>query len=193
MKTRDAPGELDRGREALEDELLAIRCQLGEPAAFDALIERWHGPLVKYARRLTGDDEAAGETTQEAWLRILRGVGRLRDPARLRSWIFAIARRTVMDRLRVKYAEPATSGVDPADVPGPDESNDEAETLALMHEGLAGLPVTERDVLVLFYLEELSLAQLAEVLGVPIGTVKSRLFRARRMLRGNLERKGVRR
>ena len=91
-----------------------------------------------------------------------------------------------MDRLRVKYAEPARSDLDPADVPGPDESKDEVETLALMHEGLAGLPVTERDVLVLFYLEELSLAQLAEVLDVPIGTVKSRLFRARRMLRGDL-------
>ena len=59
MTTRDAPGEADRERETLEDELLAIRCQLGEPAAFDALIERWHGPLWKYARRLTGDDEAA--------------------------------------------------------------------------------------------------------------------------------------
>ena len=71
--TRAAP-------DTLEDELLAIRCQLGEPGAFDALIERWHGPLWKYARRLTGDDDAASETVQDVWLRILRGISRLREP-----------------------------------------------------------------------------------------------------------------
>ena len=181
----------DAPRETLEDELLAIRCQLGEPAAFDALIERWHEPLWKYVRRLTGDEDAAGETVQEVWLRILRGIARLRDPSRIRSWIFGIARRTVMDRLRDKYAEPARVDVDPAEVAGPEASDDQAEAIGLMHEELAALPMIERDVLVLFYLRELSLGELADVLAVPIGTVKSRLFRARRMLRQELVKKGV--
>jgi RNA polymerase sigma factor (sigma-70 family) len=192
MERRKTSGEAEGPRERLEDELLAIRCLLGEPAAFDALIQRWHAPLWKYARRLTGDEDAAGETVQETWLRILRGIGRLRDPSKLRPWIFGIARRTVMDRLRDKYAGPPLSEVDPADVAGPEESNDQAEVIGQMHEELAALPVIERDVLVLFYLEELSLVELADVLEVPIGTVKSRLFRARRMLRAELVRKGVR-
>jgi RNA polymerase sigma factor (sigma-70 family) len=105
--------------------------------------------------------------------------------------MFGIARRTVMDRLRDKYAEPAPSERDPAEVAGPEESDDHTEAIELMHEELAALPVAERDVLVLFYLEELSLVELAEVLNVPVGTIKSRLFRARRMLRQELVKKGV--
>ena len=76
-----------------EDELLVVRCQLGERPAFDDLIDRWHAPLWKYARRLTGSDDAAQEVAQDVWLRVLRGIHRLRDGARLRAWLFGIARR----------------------------------------------------------------------------------------------------
>src|SRR5688572_28082158 len=136
--------EMDRKH----DELLAIRCQLGEPAAFDALIARWHEPLWKYLRRLTGDDDAAAEAIQDVWLRILRGMARLREASHLRAWIFGIVRRVVMDRLRMKYAEPALLPIDEHDVED-DSSNDLEEQLALMHEELSRLPVPEREILVL--------------------------------------------
>jgi RNA polymerase sigma-70 factor (ECF subfamily) len=177
------------------DAWLAVRCQLGEREAFDALIDRWHGPLWTYARRLTGSDDAAHEVAQDAWLRILRGLPGLRDATRLRPWLFGITRRTLMDRLRGQYAAPCPSDVDPDTLPTDDSGVfsgsgvdsgvvsgsgvDEAGLLA----GLAGLPVVEREVLTLFYLEELSLAEVAELVEVPVGTVKSRLHRARRMLR----------
>jgi RNA polymerase sigma factor (sigma-70 family) len=181
--------------DTLADELLAIRCQLGEPAAFDALVARWHEPLWKYVRRLTDGDEAAADTVQDVWLRVLRGLPRLRDPARLRAWLFGIARRAVIDRVRQRYAAPEPVPVEDVDLVAPDAGDglveDRAEELALMHEALAGMPFTEREVLVLFYLHELSLGQLAEVLAVPVGTVKSRLFRARRMLRRALIEQGV--
>lgn len=176
-----------------QDELLAIRCQLGEPAAFDALIARWHEPLWKYLRRLTGDDDAAAEAVQDAWLRILRGMPRLRDASRLRAWLFGIARRVVMDRLREKYAEPTRVSADDVDLAAADDAVDLKEELALLQEELARLPVPEREVLVLFYLEELTLLEIAEVAGIPAGTVKSRLFRARRALRDQLILKGVKR
>jgi RNA polymerase sigma-70 factor (ECF subfamily) len=176
-----------------EDELLAIRCQLGEPAAFDALIARWHEPLWKYLRRLTGDDEAAAEAVQDTWLRILRGMPRLRDCARVRAWIFGIARRVVMDRLRVKYAEAGRVSTGEVDLPIEEESSDLKEELLLLQEELSRLPVPEREVLVLFYLEELTLIEIADVVGIPAGTVKSRLFRARKALRDQLVRKGVKR
>lgn len=176
-----------------QDELLAIRCQLGEPAAFDALIARWHEPLWKYLRRLTGDEDAAAEAVQDAWLRILRGMPRLRDAGRLRAWIFGIARRVVMDRLREKYAEPARVSPDDVELAAADDAIDLKEELALLQEELARLPVPEREVLVLFHLEELSLLEIAEVVGIPAGTVKSRLFRARRALRDQLILKGVKR
>lgn len=181
--------EMDRK----SDELLAIRCQLGEPAAFDALIERWHGPLWKYLRRLTGEDDAAAEAVQEVWLRILRGIARLRDGSRLRPWIFGIARRVAMDRLREKYAEPPLLSTDDVEVEGAADPSELHEELALLHEELSLLPAAERDVLSFFYLQELSLAEIAEVLGIPAGTVKSRLFRARHLLRNQLINKGVNR
>ena len=176
-----------------QDELLAIRCQLGEPSAFDALIARWHGPLWNYLRRLTGDDDAAAEAVQDVWLGILRGIARLRDGSRLRAWIFGIARRVAMDRLRAKYAEPPLVSADDLDLAGADGTSDLEEDIALMHEGLARLPVPEREVLVLFYLEELTMTEIAEVAGIPSGTVKSRLFRARKALRDQLVLKGVKR
>ena len=188
---RHEPGQIDAAREVLLDELLVVRCQLGERAAFDALIERWHEPLWRYLRRLLGDVDAAAETLQDTWIRVLRALPGLREPGRLRPWLFTIARRTAMDRLRRKYAEPAAMPLDDVDVAGPEEGLEPALELDTMHAELQRMPVVEREVLVLFYLEELTLEQLAEVLAVPLGTVKSRLFRARRMLRRQMTEKGV--
>ncbi len=172
------------------DELLAVRCQLGERAAFDALIARWHQPLWQYLRRLS-DAEIANDLCQETWLRVIRGLVRLREPAKLRPWLFGIAHRVAMDRLRVKYAAPVLSAVDLAEIPGDsDDVNLEEEFTTLEYE-LAKLPMVEREILTLFYLRELSLEQVAEVVGIPVGTVKSRLFRARNLLRRELQLKGV--
>lgn len=177
-------------RDDLLDELLAVRCQLGERAAFDELIDRWHAPLWGYVRRLLGDGDMAAEVLQEAWIRVLRGLPALREPSRLRGWLFTIARRTAMDRLRIKYSEPPSASIDDVDVAGAEEP-DPAHDIEAMQQELARMPLVEREVLVLFYLEELTLDQIAEVLGVPPGTVKSRLFRARRMLRHQMTDKGV--
>ncbi len=176
-----------RGR---EDEWLVVRCQLGERAAFDELTARWHAPLWSFLRRLSGEDDAADDLAQDVWLRVLRGIGRLRDGSRLRPWLFGIARRAAMDRLRAQYAVPA-SDVDVAALPAAEPSLLE-DDVAVMREELARLPLVEREALTLFYLQELSLTEVAEVLEVPLGTVKSRLFRARQLLRRELEAKGMR-
>jgi RNA polymerase sigma factor (sigma-70 family) len=187
----DGSNPLDpSGRAHQEDELLVIRCQLGERAAFDELIDRWHGPLLRYVRRMTGQDDAAREVVQDAWLRVLRGISRLRDGARLRPWLFGIARRAVIDRLREKYAAAVDGDVDVSAIAADPVPDDLVEEVAAMQHELSRLPLTEREVLTLFYLRELSLAEVADVLSVPIGTVKSRLFRARQLLRRALETKG---
>jgi RNA polymerase sigma-70 factor (ECF subfamily) len=177
---------------SIDDERLAVRCQLGEPGAFDALVARWHPALWTYARRITGSDDAAADAVQEAWLRVVRGLPRLRDPGRIRAWIFGIARRVLMDRLRAQYAAPAMADVDMAHIDGAIESaaaRDAEEASEALHAALETLPVVEREVLVLFYLRELSLAEIGGVLGIPAGTVKSRLFRSRNMLREKLSSK----
>jgi RNA polymerase sigma factor (sigma-70 family) len=177
--------------DATRNELLAVRCQLGEPEAFEELIARWHGPLWRYVRRVTGNDDVARDTLQDIWLRVLRGLVALRDGARLRAWLFGIARRAVMDRLRDKYQELRVAEQDVDNLPQADEHWPAPEVLDTLEDELLRLPVLEREVLTLFYLRELSLAEVAEVAGVPLGTVKSRLFRARTLLRAQLARQGV--
>ncbi len=182
LVARDAPSDLASDR--TDDEWLVVRCQLGEADAFDALIARWHPPLWLYIRRMAGNDDAARDLTQELWVRVLRGLGRLRDASRLRAWLFGIARRLLMDRLRDKYAASVAADVDVETLAAAEtEVFDREADIARLEAGLDTLPTVEREVLTLFYLRDLSLAEIAETLGVPVGTVKSRLFRARGMLR----------
>ncbi|GIH25886.1 RNA polymerase sigma factor [Acrocarpospora phusangensis] len=171
----------------MTDELLVVRAQLGERAALAELVERWRLPVWTYVRRML-DAERADDVSQEVWLAVVRSLPRLREPGRFAPWLFTIARRSVTDRLRAEYARAAEQAHDP----GPDVAvaedaieamTDRAELVAV----LSGLPVLEREVLVLFYLEELSVAECAQICQVPAGTVKSRLNRARRLLREHME------
>lgn len=176
---------------ALEDELLVVRCQLGEARAFDQLIQRWHGPIWEYAQRQAGRDDAARDIVQEVWLRVFRGIAGLRDGRKLRAWLFGIARHTWMDHLRVRYALPMDHETDPDQITADQTPEDLRYEIATMRCQLARLPPIEREVLSLFYLQELSLNEVSQVLEVPMGTVKSRLFRARQLLRRELESEGV--
>lgn len=166
------------------DQLLVVRCQLGERDAFDALVRRWAAPLERYTRRLAGDEDSARDLAQECWLRALRGLAGLRHPAQFRAWLFGIAYRLAMDRLRTRYAQPMASAdaLDGIAV----EDEDTAEIQQAMDRGLALMPPAEREVLTLFYRQDLPLAAIAERLAIPPGTVKSRLFRARQLLRQSL-------
>jgi RNA polymerase sigma-70 factor (ECF subfamily) len=164
------------------DELLAVRCQLGERVAFDELIARWHEPLWRYLCRLSNSPDAARDLAQDTWIRVFRGIARLREPAKLRAWLFGIARNVAMDRLRLQYSEGPLADLNPEELPVADDVNLEEE-FATLESGLANLPIVERETLTLFYLRELSLDEIAGLVGVPVGTVKSRLFRARQSLR----------
>jgi RNA polymerase sigma factor (sigma-70 family) len=172
------------------DELLAIRCQLGEREAFDALIRRWHDPLWRYLRRMAGDDSAAHDLAQDTWMRVLRGIAGLRDATRLRPWLFGIARRVAMDRLRAIYARPVDPEAVIEELPHPEPDTELESDLTVLEARLAGLPPREREVLALFYLRELTLEQMSALLEVPVGTLKSRLFRARQLLRRLYEENG---
>lgn len=166
----------------LTDAVLAVRCQLGEVEAFDRLVERFHPPLYNYVRRLTGSDDAAADAVQDVWVRVVRGLPRLREPERLRAWIFSIAHRTLMDRLRVQYSDLEVTGIDVSEHAAEPDDLTAEEQSAAVHAALETMPLIEREILTLFYLRELSLSDISAALDLPIGTVKSRLFRARRLL-----------
>ena len=175
-----------------DDELLAIRCQLGEATAFEDLIARWHAPLWSFVRRLVGNDDSAREIFQDVWVRVIRGIPQLRDGSKLRPWLFGIARRALMDRLRQEYARSPAVDIEVDEIAADASLVEDAENLLELERALVELPITEREVLTLFYLQELSLNEVADALKVPVGTVKSRLFRAKRLMRQAMIARGVR-
>ncbi|WP_433729618.1 RNA polymerase sigma factor [Actinoplanes sp. CA-051413] len=179
----------------MSDELLVVRCQLGEREAFAELVRAWHPAVERYVGRMLGGP--ADDVVQEVWLAVVKGLPRLRQPDRFAPWLFTIARRAVMNRLRDAYAHPKPEPIDnrPAeDGPGNDGAGDDEAEAVVNRETLGGalaaLPAPEREVLLLFYLEDLPLTTCAQICAVPVGTVKSRLHRARILLREELVRKG---
>lgn len=169
------------------DLLLVLRCQLGEAAAFDGLARRWAKPLQRYLASWTSDGDALADLSQDVWLRVLRSLPGLRQPDRFRSWLFGIAHRTAMDRFRAKYRQPIPLPEEAADQVAADESGadtvDKEVLLAALDRALDRLGPVERQTLTLFYLEDISINEVARITGVPVGTVKSRLSRGRAQLR----------
>lgn len=139
--------------------------------------------MRRYVAGIAGSPGLVDELVQDIWLRMLLGIGRLRDPSKFRAWIFGIAHRRLMDQLRERYASPVNVHASAEELAAEQPVQDREMVIRELEQGLGRLPAAERDVLSLFYLEELSQSEIATVLDVPVGTVKSRLFRARNLLR----------
>jgi RNA polymerase sigma-70 factor (ECF subfamily) len=168
-----------------------MRCQLGEPDGFRALVEEMERPLLYYVAKLIGNPDAAVDVLQQLWVQVFATIGRLREPAALRTWLYRIARGIALNRIRSEATrrrierEAAESAWQERE----EEIRFDDEDLSALHAALDLLNERQREVLVLHFLEELSIAEIAEVVGVPAGTVKSRIHHAKRELRGHLERR----
>lgn len=169
------------GSGAAFDELLVTLGRAGDRRALDRLATRWHPRLLRTARRLVGSELAAG-AVQECWVSIVRGLAGLRDPARFAPWAFGILHRRCSDALRGAQADRRRGGTAEAILPD-FRPPDEAMAIA---QAMAALPSDQRLAAQLFFVEGLTLAEIAEVQQVPIGTAKSRLFHARRRLKAAL-------
>lgn len=173
--------------------MLVLRCQAGDAGAMERLVGRWQPRLLRHALRLTGDPEAASDAVQEAWLAIVRGLRRLQDPARFRSWAYRIVSRKCSDwirgrqrrrRLGRRAAEDGTRpGADT--LTGSEPEGDDRVTQ--VRRRLRSLPAERRAILAMHYGEGMSVREIAASLEIPEGTVKSRLFHARNQLRASLE------
>ncbi len=179
-------------QDQIVDELLVIEAQLGDRACLDLLVDRWSGRLLGAARRHTGDGAAAEEVSQEAWGAIAKGLSRLRDPALFGAWAHGIVRRKAADwvaaRGRERRETARTRGAEPRG--GSAGIRADGEELVGLRRAIRRLPAERRAILFLLYGEGLSVGQIASLLEVPAGTVKSRLHQARAELRGLLETQG---
>ena len=176
-----------RNRTEVLDELLVLGCQRGQRDAFELLAKRWHPKMVRLASRMTGSVDAAADLAQDSWLAIARGIRRLEDPTRFRSWAYRIVTNKCRDwirrqqRHRARSSELPAETVDPATLRGPDQR------VMRLRTALNQLTAERQAILSMYYLEGFSVPEIGRALDVPAGTVKSRLFRARQELRKELE------
>lgn len=162
------------------DEWLVLQSQDGDDRAFEQLVSRWQERLWRHARRLVGDDSSAWDVLQEAWLSMLKSLRRLDDPAAFAPWAYRVVTLRCVDHVRRRQRQRKVEQALPAPATTEPEKDDDVERLRT---ALDELGVEQRALLSLHYREELRLERIAEILGVPVGTVKSRLHHARAELK----------
>jgi RNA polymerase sigma-70 factor (ECF subfamily) len=182
-------GEADTGfamteaADRLYEQVLVVRCQAGDEAAFMEIVQRYHERLRYYVRRLSVDASSVDDVLQEVWLIVFRGLPGLRRPGALAAWLHRITRNAALaERRRGR----ALSGLEPepeAPAAVDDEPDFTAQDAARMPACLDRLSPGHREVLILRHFEELSYEDIADVVGSPLGTVRSRLHHAKRALR----------
>jgi len=164
-------------------EWIALRCQAGDTDAFDDLVAAMERPFLYYAASLTGDSDSGLDVLQEVWIKAFRGIGKLRDPGALRSWLYSITHGIAVDRIRRNVSRERAEQVELEDFQEAEEPSFAAEDAAAIHKALGEIDLKHREVLVLHFLEDLSIAEIAKVVGCSEGTVKSRMHYAKRAMK----------
>ncbi len=173
----------------------ATRLRSGDAEAISMLVERYQHRLYRYLLRLVSQPSTAEDLFQQTWLRVMERI-RYYDPRRsFEGWLFAVAHNLAIDHLRRKQPEsldePLPSGesqseLTRSDNPGALELLLSKERAGYVLEAVSDLPVAFREVITLRFEEEMKLEEIASVMGLPMGTVKTRLHRAMKALRINL-------
>ena len=163
-------------------------CQRGDRQAFETLFRQFQPRLRYYVQRLNGTGNHADDLLQNVWLNVIRKINSLKDPQAFVAWLYTIARREVYSqgRNRDPFVELTDEHLELA--AGNGEVTFDAEDATRIHRALGKLKARQREILTLSFLEELSHKEIAEVLGVNAGTVKSRIYYAKEALRKELER-----
>lgn len=183
----------------MTDEELVHAFRGGDIAAFDELTIRWERRIRGAAYRLLGSDEEARDVSQEAFLKAYRGLGAFKGEAKFSSWLYQIGLNLCRDRLRRRKVRSFVSidAIDEKFSPLPARratAYDDVlarDVARAVSEALAELPDEEREVVILKEYQDMTFVEIAEVLGVPTSTVKTRLYRALGVLRGRLVERGI--
>lgn len=166
------------------------RCKDGDDSAWNPLFARWNNRLLFYLRRLVTDDQAARGLLQEVWVKAIKNIGSLRDNAAFAPWIYRIARNAAISHLRQKHQQ--SDRHEPGDaerlIDDDIPDNIRMENTEIVHFALQEIGLAEREILTLYFLKDLTTAEIANLLEIPAGTVKSRLHKARGALRRVIER-----
>jgi len=177
---------MERKSEHIYNEWLVIRAQQGETEAFQELIEMWYQRLFSYTFRLTGSKEATPDLVQDALLVVSKKLRTLRDPATFPNWVYQIVSFKCRDWIRKQQRNRIHTETF---IENKEELEYETKTddQLLIKEALEKLEAPYYEVIRLFYMEEFSVSEISSLLEIPVGTVKSRLFNARKLLKSILK------
>jgi len=185
MKTA-IPAAVPASPEPLSDGELAQRVAGGDVRAFEALMRRHNRALFRTSRAILRDDADAEEALQDGYLRAFRAIGAFRGESKLSTWLVRIVANEALMRLRKRRRGAEVVSLHGDDMPTadrPDYAAQRAQTRRLLEQKIDALPEAYRVVFILRALEEFSVEETAAALGIPEATVRTRFFRARRVLR----------
>lgn len=178
----------DQNLERAHEHLWVLRARQGDRRAFHELVEKYDRRLLYFMRRFERDADRASDLVQEVWLTVFRKIGKLESPEAFRTWLYRIAHAKAVTEirrdLRRDLPERTLDGAMLVSRDGPPGGLDEAD---LVHRALEHLSIEHREVLVLRFLEQMTLEEIGEVLCCPPGTVKSRLHYGKQAMRRAVE------
>ena len=173
----------------------------GRESAFEELVRRYQRPIASYVYRMVGDYDAALDLTQEVFIKVYNSLSRYRSEFKFSTWIYKIAHNTAIDHLRrhtVRDQIMTADGVGPGSEIAiesrrltPEQESEREERRSEIESVVQSLPAAYRELIVLRHSHDLSYDEIAEVTGLPLGTVKNRLFRAREAMRDLLVPRGI--
>jgi RNA polymerase sigma-70 factor (ECF subfamily) len=166
----------------VQEQDLVRRAKAGSREAFGQLVSRFQLPVYRVVRGILSDPSASEDVAQEVFLKAFAGLARFRGEAGIFTWLYRIAVNEAL-RARKQRGFVDLDAVAEVEAPAPEPDAEPAPTLATLEALLKKLPDDFRAIVVLRDLEGLSYTEISETLEIPLGTVESRLFRARQELR----------
>ena len=177
----------------LSDVELITRSISGLEDSFEELVRRYQRPIAGYVFRLIGDYEASLDVTQEVFIKVYNSLERYRSDYKFSTWLYRIAHNAAIDHLRRNSINTQSIETESPDgtyqlqlespLPSPEQNRERSEWKAEIKAVIRLLPSAYRELILLRHSQDLSYDEIAEVTGLPLGTVKNRLFRAREMMR----------
>jgi RNA polymerase sigma-70 factor, ECF subfamily len=185
----------------LADSELVQSALAGRETSFEELVRRYQRPIAAYVYRMVGDYDAALDLTQEVFIKVYNSLTRYRAEFKFSTWIYKIAHNAAIDHLRrhTVREQSLTIGIDgerreisiESGRLTPEQESERKEQRSEIESVVQLLPAAYRELIVLRHSQDLSYDEIAEVTGLPLGTVKNRLFRAREAMRDHLLQRGI--
>lgn len=175
-------------QDKISDAILVLRCQRRDELAFQELVNRWEPRLYYYLRRIVEDENVVWDILQETWLAVFQDIRELQDPRKFPAWLYQISHNKAVNWLRKenKYVQ-----ITDEQMANYGENNTTIfavkEHAELVHRLLGKLKLAHREVLTLYFLEGFSIKEMAQIIRVSEGTVKSRLYYAKHKLQEALK------